>query len=186
MRIAGLVLAVLACVLAPAGVADARQADGHAGACASANAATPNPERVARAVLCIENGIRRARGLSSLRWNPALAGVATAHARDMVRRRYFSHFSPGHMDQLDRIARSSYRPARGCWTAGENLLEAAGLASPERMMEAWMHSPLHRAVILHRGWRDFGLGVVHGTPSGNRHGLTLVALFGVRTGRPCR
>jgi uncharacterized protein YkwD len=136
-------------------------------------------------MLCLHNLERRERGLSKLHWNAALASVAAKHARDMVSRQYFAHVSPGGRDHMDRIAASGYQPAVGCWTAGENLFYSSGPSTPRQLLDAWMNSPAHRQNILRRGWESFGLGVVATSPQGDSNGLTVVALFGVRSKQLC-
>jgi uncharacterized protein YkwD len=173
-------VAALVCALAAAPASASRR-----DACPGANTATSDAGQLQRALLCLTNAERRRHGLSQMSWNRALARVAGAHARDMVARHYFAHVSPGGADQMDRIAASSYKPAVGCWTAGENLLLSTGIATPAWLLAAWMHSPAHRATILLRGWHDFGLGVAGASPQGDRHGLTLVALYGRRSKRLC-
>jgi uncharacterized protein YkwD len=154
-------------------------------ACPAAAAFGTAAAQTKKTILCLHNLERRRHGMSQMRLSPELSAVALAHARDMVKRRYFDHFSPGGRDHMDRIAASAYPPSGSCWTAGENLLDANGAATPLQMLQAWMGSPEHRAIILHRGWRDFGLGVVHRAPDGNPNGLTIVALFGVRSKAIC-
>ncbi len=151
--------------------------------CAGANTATTNVKRIRKVLLCLHNTERRSHGLSKLRLNRSLTGVATKHARDMTSRHYFAHLSSGRRDHMDRIASSSYRPNAGCWTAGENLFFSDGAETPRQLFSAWMHSPAHRQNIQRGGWHDFGLGVVNTSPSGNSNGLTIVALFGLRG--PC-
>jgi uncharacterized protein YkwD len=153
--------------------------------CAATDTQTTNVRQVQKAILCLHNLERGARGLSKLRWNRDLTGVASKYARTMVSGRFFGHYSAGHRDHMDRIAASAYKPSSGCWTAGENLYSSAGPATPRRILSAWMASPAHRQNILHKGWHDFGLGVVSKSPEGNSKGLTIVALFGLRTHRNC-
>jgi uncharacterized protein YkwD len=136
-------------------------------------------------MLCLHNVERRKHGLSQLRWNRELAGVATRHARDMVSRHYFAHASPGGSDHMDRIAASGYKPDAGCWTAGENLFYSSGRSTPKQMLDLWLHSPAHHQNILRRGWGGFGLGIVEAAPQRNPNGLTVVALFGSRSKQPC-
>jgi uncharacterized protein YkwD len=173
------VLAALVVTLAVAFPAAAQAA------CPSADSATGNVRHIQKAMLCLHNVERRDHGLSQLHWNPALASVATKHARDMVSRHYFAHVSPGGKDHMDRVAASSYKPAVGCWTAGENLFYSGGPSTPRQLLHAWMHSPAHRQNILHGGWRGFGLGVVRISPQGDSNGLTVVALFGTRSKQLC-
>jgi uncharacterized protein YkwD len=168
---AALALAVVLC--APVGAAEA--------SCAGADRQTSSAPQIQRAMLCLHNAERRARGVGALTANRALAQVAMRYSRRMVSGRFFSH-SAGRRDHMDRIAAGGYDDGAGCWTAGENLFGAAGALSPRRLMRAWMHSPAHRATILMGGWRDFGLGVAAASPGGGP-GLTIVTLFGTRSRR---
>ena len=153
--------------------------------CTAADIQTSNVRQLQKSTLCLHNLERGRRGLSKLRWNPDLASVAAKYARGMVSGRFFAHYSPGHRDHMDRIAASAYKPAAGCWTAGENLYSSAGPSTPRQLLSSWMGSRPHRQNILRKGWRDFGLGVVATSPEGNVDGLTVVALFGTRSPRPC-
>jgi uncharacterized protein YkwD len=176
---AGVALGALVLALGAAPVASA-----HA-ACAGADTATTNVRTIQRAVLCLHNVERRQHGLSRLRWNRDLARAGASHDRDMVTHSYFAHVSANGQDHMDRVAASGYQPKVGCWTAGENLYYSTGPQTPRQLLKAWMKSSAHRANILHRGWHDFGLGVVSGSPRGDAHGLTVVALFGVRSKAAC-
>ena len=153
--------------------------------CPGADTATRDVKKSDEAILCLHNLERRDHRRGGLRWDRDLARAGSRHARDMVARSYFAHASPGGRDQMDRIAATAYPPATGCWTAGENLYFASGPVTPRQLLKAWMKSPAHRANILHRGWRDFGLGVTAGSPRGQSHGLTVVALLAVRSQRSC-
>ena len=153
--------------------------------CAGADTKTSSVRRLQKVVHCLHNVERRKAGLSTLRWNRNLTGVARKYSRTMVAGRFFSHYSAGRRDHMDRIATSRYTPSVGCWTAGENLYSSVGNSTPRQMMAAWMGSRLHRQNILHGGWHDFGLGVTKRSTDGAKGGLTVVALFGLRTGRPC-
>jgi uncharacterized protein YkwD len=150
--------------------------------CPGADTPTSNVRVLQKTVLCLHNAERGSHGLSKLAWNSDLSNAASKHARDMASRHYFAHLSPAGHDHMDRIAATGYKPAAGCWTAGENLFFSTAGSTPRQMMSAWMHSPLHRQNILRKGWSDFALGVATKSPSGDRHGLTVVALFGTRGG----
>jgi uncharacterized protein YkwD len=71
-----------------------------------------------------------------------------------------------------RILRSGYANAASFAGGGgrrllaENLATGGGyLATPARIVAAWMHSPAHRANILDPGLRATGIGVATGMPS---------------------
>jgi uncharacterized protein YkwD len=85
----------------------------------------------------------------------------------MVRRRYFSHFSPSGDSYIDRIRRTGYMRGAWDWRVGENLAYEWGEnATPAAIVRAWMRSPDHRANLLSRRYREIGVGVARGTPTG--------------------
>ena len=185
-----ILLGAAALALALASPAAAREqggkpARGSQSGCAAADSPTGDARRTQKAMLCLHNLERGGRGLRRLRLNRDLSGVATKFARNMVSRHYFDHYSPGHRDHMDRIAVSDYKPAAGCWTAGENLFASRAGVTPRQLLSAWMGSSAHRQNILRRSWQDFGFGVVATSPQGDADGLTVVALFGTRSGGPC-
>jgi len=131
------------------------------------------------AALCLVNQERRRRGLRPLHANARLAAAARDHSRDMVRRGYFEH---GAFDR--RIMRHGYAGAGSIWTLGENIAWGTGeLASASQIVDAWMHSPGHRANILYPGFRDAGVGVATGVPDAearDQGGATYTLDFGTR------
>jgi uncharacterized protein YkwD len=145
-----------------------------------AYAAVPASSPHARgAVLCLVNGERARRGLRPLHANGRLAGVARRQARDLVRFHFVGHTSPRRGSLRRRVARSGFTRGRQGWTAGENLAMGSGrVASPRRIVRAWMASPGHRANILRRAFTSAGLGAARGMPTGGRRGRTVVMTFG--------
>jgi uncharacterized protein YkwD len=123
------------------------------------------PARVRAAVLCLLNAERAARELPPVRRSARLELAASRHVRDMLARRYFEHESPGGRTSADRARRSGYLRAARYWTVGEVL---AWLIDPRptaaAVVQAWMHSPGHRKVILRPGFRDAGVGLATGNP----------------------
>lgn len=82
---------------------------------------------------------------------------------------------------LERIKATSYLtgPLQR-WSVGENIAYGTGtLGTPKAIVDAWMHSPGHRANILDRSFREIGLGVRLGSPVGS-DGATYVHNFGRR------
>lgn len=156
-----------------------------AGASASscANAAA-SPSSVSstiavRTTACLLNQQRAAHGLRKVRLNGRLSRAAVRHARDMVRRHYFSHVSLSGASFLQRIKRAGYLKRARSWSAGENIAwGSGGLATPRSIVRAWMNSPGHRANILNGRFREIGLGVARGAPRGG--GATYVNEFGYR------
>jgi uncharacterized protein YkwD len=135
---------------------------------------------VRAAILCLHNQIRAERGLPALRENAKLRRAAVGHSNDMVSRRFFEHTAPGGGTMVDRIFASRYVPRNAGWALGENLAWGTGsLATPRGIMGAWMDSAGHRANIVKRAYREIGIGVVTGIPSGENTGATYTADFGV-------
>ena len=136
---------------------------------------------VEAAVACLVNGERSARGLVAVDRAGALEAAARRHAADMVSRRYFAHVSPtgGTVDK--RARRAGYLTAP-CWVVGEDLGWAPpDAATAQAVVEAWMDSPSHRAVILDPAFRDIGIGLVDRAPAGEGAGATFVLELGAMT-----
>ena len=112
-------------------------------------------------VLVLFNKQRAARGLGALKTDAKLTRAAQSHSDDMLRRGYFAHDGPqGNWDV--RIGRYVSRTL-----IGEILSEGSGeYATPDGMVNAWMHSPEHRRIILTPGLRHVGLGIATGTYRG--------------------
>lgn len=98
------------------------------------------------------NALRAGVGLSPLRSDPRLDGVAQAYAEEMAQQGYFSHLSPDGSDLRARLKRASYAYER----AGENLGLAAGPLAAHFAIE---HSPGHRRNLIDPGYALLGLGI---------------------------
>jgi len=135
-------------------------------ACPSATAivGAAAPATVEEAVSCLVGRIRVEHGLPSLRRDAALEIAAQRHGADMVARRYFAHTSPTN-GTLDKRARRAGYLTSPCWILGEDLGWAPpSVASAQAVVDAWMESPSHRAVILDERFREIGLAVVPDAP----------------------
>jgi uncharacterized protein YkwD len=119
---------------------------------------------VGRAVRCLVNAERAARGLKPLRPSRQLRVAAERHGADMVTNRFFAHVSPFTGAITDRARRAGY--VRGDdYALGEDIAWGEGeLSTPRAIVTAWMNSPGHRAVILDGDFRDVGVGIVAGVP----------------------
>jgi len=152
-------------------------ADG-AGSCGAVDAvptAATLPE-TSQAIRCLLNAERSSRGLGSLSSNGRLRQASAGHSSDMVARKYFQHSSPQGKTMLDRIRASGYIRARSGFTVGENLGWGSGtLASPRALVSAWMNSPAHRANVLQGRYREIGIGLTMGAPSGGVQGAAITA-----------
>ena len=135
-----------------------------------------------KATICLVNAERRDRGLPALRPAKRLHAAARRHARAMVRESFFAHVDPDGTELVDRLRRVRYLPATGRWRAGENIAwGSADLSTPRAVVDAWLASPGHRAVLFDRSWRELGVGLAAGTPvAGVIDGVTVTADFGSR------
>ncbi|MFJ1709504.1 CAP domain-containing protein [Kitasatospora sp. NPDC088346] len=102
------------------------------------------------------NAERAKAGCGPLRLDVKLNAAAQHHSDDMVARHFFDHADPDGRHADSRIEAAGYR--WGSW--GENI--AYGQADPAAVMDAWMHSPGHRANILNCDFKDIGIGVNFG------------------------
>jgi uncharacterized protein YkwD len=135
----------------------------HARACADAHAsvASAGTAGQARAIRCLINRARAARGLRRLRASRPLGRAARAHSHDMVRRRYFDHVSPGGSSPLRRARRAGWRGS----TLGETIACGAdGHATAAATVRRWLRSGMHRRILLLRRLRAIGIGVAAGMP----------------------
>jgi uncharacterized protein YkwD len=151
--------------------------------CASASS-TPSEvakRTVVRATLCLLNAERARHGLHRLRLNRKLSAAARRHARDMVRRDYFSHDTLGGGSFVDRIRRSGYLKGARSWSVGENLAWGTRAGSAPRAINAmWMDSAGHRANILSPAFREVGIGFAMGAPGASGRAATYATEFGTR------
>lgn len=117
----------------------------------SAPAALGNYEQQ---VVDLVNKERAAAGLSALKVNTKLAGVAEKKAEDLRDRNYFDHQSPTYGSPFDMMKQFGITYT----SAGENI--AKGQKTPAEVMNGWMNSPGHRANILNSSYTEIGVGYV--------------------------
>jgi uncharacterized protein YkwD len=137
------------------------------------------PAAVESSLNCLVNEIRTSRGLPALRRSFELQAIAQRHAVDMVARRYFAHVSPSGGTVDKRARRVGYLDGP-CWVLGEDLGWAPPqVASAQAVVDAWMESATHRAVILDPRFREVGVGLVADAPVADAPGATFVLEVGV-------
>jgi uncharacterized protein YkwD len=186
--VAALLVALLALVLPACSLAVNARASVSAGACPGANAVPDgrNAALVDAATLCLMNQLRTARRLPSLRINGALARIASGQANDMVRGHYFADQSLTGQSPLSRVIASGYaaHPASMRLLTAQNIGFGTGPhATPAGIVDAWMHSPPHRRIMLTGAYRDVGVGAVASVPYGIASrwlGGTYAVEFGTR------
>jgi uncharacterized protein YkwD len=117
-----------------------------------------------QATLCLLNRQRAQHGLPPLLENRLLDTQAQLHSQDMVTRNYFEHTTPDGLSVEDRLRNAGYARNTNA-SAGENIAYGVGAkATPAAIVQAWMHSPPHRADILRRAFTEIGIGVALGAP----------------------
>jgi uncharacterized protein YkwD len=122
------------------------------------------------AIRCLVNHARARAGLRGFRRSGALARAATRHARDMARRHYFAHQRAGGPSLMRRARRAGWRGR----AIGEAIAYGcASSATPLTIVQSWLASPPHAAILLARGLRRSGVGVAGRAPVGCR-GATYV------------
>jgi hypothetical protein len=105
-----------------------------------------------RRILVLVNHERAKAGRRPLASSQRLEALAQAFSDDMARRDFFSHTDPDGCTPWDRAARRGIHNL-----GGENI--ARGYADVRAVMDAWMHSPGHRANILNPAYKTLGVGM---------------------------
>jgi len=148
---------------------------------AAATADSASRGEMRHAVHCLLNAIRTRHGLAPVARSQRLELAAQRHSHDMVARHYFSHVSPGGSTLEQRVRRTGYaRDARDS-SLGENIGWASGKgAGAKSLVDAWMDSPPHRAIILNARFDEIGVGISRGVPDATLdEGATAVLDFGL-------
>jgi uncharacterized protein YkwD len=146
-------LAALAAALACSGGAAAPAAD------ASAQLGPTE-----RGVIRLVNGFRAQNGLDPVRASRGLNRAAEAHSRDMLQSNFFDH-SSSDGTSFDRRVRRFARAG----LVGETLAafsQADGGAAV--IVQMWISSPPHRAILLTRGFRRIGVSRLRGMLGASR------------------
>jgi uncharacterized protein YkwD len=116
------------------------------------------------------NAVRKSQGLPGLRVDFHLVRAARGHSADMMRRGYFAHGSVA--------GRAIAAGARGP-LFGEDLAWATGLTA-QWVVDHWLASPGHRAILLRPGFRRVGIGISFGTFIGHGGAGVVTADFAGR------
>jgi uncharacterized protein YkwD len=139
------------------------------------------------AVVAKVNSVRMRYGLRPLSTKAPLERAATNHVGNMARHGYFGHkWSTGAPFASWIRGYWPGRSYRGSWSVGENLFWRGPTITADHVVQAWLHSPTHRANLLAAKWRSLGVGAVamhnpNGRPYRAVSRATVVAAeFGVR------
>ncbi len=135
---------------------------GKAEAAPTAQAATLDVAAAERWVFALVNEERKKAGLAPLAWNDTMAKVARERSEDMIRRGYFSHQDPVTGEYLGWTLLLK----QGLPAASEAIFRGWLPVMPDRIVERWMNSPGHRAILLQNPAREGGVGYASGEWSG--------------------
>jgi uncharacterized protein YkwD len=145
-----------------------------------------SPPDYQASILCLLNAERHDRGLVALGGDAQLAQAAAGHSENMRHLSYFEHTDPDGTTFLQRITTTGYLQGTNTWLVGENLAWGSLLlGTPRALVNAWMHSPPHRANVLESRYRDVGIGAVSGSPNNPlaSSAIIVTADFGVARGK---
>jgi uncharacterized protein YkwD len=146
-------------------------------ACAGAQASpgSVSGRAYTRALQCLVNEQRAGAGLGALSHDRRLARAARRFSSSMVQQRFFDHVAPDGSTLSTRARAAGYAGD----TLGETIGWGAGeLATPAAIVQAWMESPPHHAILMSRSFAKIGLGVANGSPEGYGGAATVTADFG--------
>jgi uncharacterized protein YkwD len=151
---------LLSLALAP-GVAPARAACPHAYAHPHQ---VPLP-KIRKAITCLVNKERSRRDRHVLRPNRRLERAAQHHDDAMLAQDCFRHRCKGEPGFNHRVRKSGYTRGERAYGFAEDL---GYENTPRQMIGRWLHSPINRHRMLHRDFRDIGVGVGWGAPVAGR------------------
>lgn len=106
-----------------------------------------------RQLFDLVNHEREKAGLSKLEWSDALAQAALAHSRLLADHQDLSHQFPGEASLQERVGATRLRFN----SVAENVAAAPDV---ETAHTGLMHSPGHRANILHQDYNAIGISIV--------------------------
>jgi uncharacterized protein YkwD len=126
-----------------------------AGVCHAADDAAAPVGDQARAVACLVNWARRHESRSRLLTRSALSRAAELKGLSVASCGQFSH-TPCGAAMTSGVTAAGYRYR----TFGENLFAGTGSVTPRQVVNAWLHSPSHRATMLSGRFRHVGAAPV--------------------------
>ena len=89
-------------------------------------------------------------------WNDILEDAAMTHAKDMSKRKYFSHTGKDGSSSSDRIMAAGYKfDGYRSFMAGENI--AFGQESIAEVMAGWFKSEGHCKNLMNPGFKEVGV-----------------------------
>jgi uncharacterized protein YkwD len=105
-----------------------------------------------RQIFNLTNVYRKRMNLTTLKWNKEAAKVALGHSKDMVKHKYFDHYSNLYGSLADRLndANVAYR------LAGENI--SANYVDGIASVYGWINSKGHRVNMYKKEYTSLGVG----------------------------
>jgi hypothetical protein len=125
-------------------------------------------------LVAVVNSFRATRGLARLVVSDTLTFAAKWMATDMAVYDYFSHTSRDGRAPVQRMASAGY-PGPQTYT-GENI--AGGFASASEVLNGWINSPAHYAVLTNPNYRAIGVGRAY-TDSSAYHSYWVMDVGGI-------
>ena len=119
-----------------------------------AGAPPPNPG-MEQAVADQLNERRSAYGLAPVALVPELGQAARGHSQDMADHDFVDHTGSDGSSPGERMAEAGYD-----WTTWGEIIACGAIADAGEVVDLWMDSPGHRAIILSSSYADFGVGYV--------------------------
>lgn len=105
-------------------------------------------------VVQLVNVEREKQGLSPLQHDSKLAQLAVVKGNDMLKRKYFEHYSPFYGYAWDMAGIFDY----SFTIIGENL--ARNSTSPEAVVQAWLKSTSHKNNMMNKNYTNTGVACV--------------------------
>ncbi len=125
-------------------------------------------QAVQQLALELVNRDRAAEGLPPMQIDEQLAQAAQSHAEDMLRRNYFSHYSPEGQtptDRLTAVGGTGY-PSENIVMRESTRFRHINIQALEEFQDQWMHSPKHRHSLMNPNLEKFGYGFAIDPASG--------------------
>jgi uncharacterized protein YkwD len=125
-------------------------------------------QAIQQLALELANRDRAAAGLAPLQVDPLLSQAAQNHAKDMLRRNYFSHYSPDGEAPKDRLAAAGGTgyPAENIVMRYNSRFSRINIQLLEEFQNQWMHSAGHRRNLMNPSYVKFGYGFAIDPSSG--------------------
>lgn len=111
-------------------------------------------EKAEKQMFDLVNNERSSRGITGLDSDSKLQNAARKHCIDMIKRGYFSHFTPEGLSPFDRMNKGNIAYIY----AGENLAFSPSVTAA---MQGLMNSPGHKANILSKDFGKIGIGAIN-------------------------